>query len=381
MKKKIEDFIAGDFVQQYKYKSFTPNTINHEWVWDDPIINTLLERATQEISELNAFSQILPQHDIDLFISMHIAKEASESSRIEGTQTNIEDAIKNIDDISPEKRDDWQEVQNYIEAVYYALKRLETLPLSSRLIKETHNLLLQSVRGQNKGPGEYRKSQNWIGGSNLDNAVFIPPAYEDVNALISDLENFLHNENIHVPYLIRIAIAHYQFETIHPFQDGNGRIGRLLITLYLVKEGFLNNPSLYLSDYLEKNKGAYFNALTVVRGTNNLAHWIKFFLTALIETAEKGKSTFQQILLLKSETELKLAKLGQRMPNALKVINHLYEKPVININQAAKILDFSHQAANKLIKDLEKCGILVEVTNQKRHKLYIYKKYLDLFRL
>ncbi len=376
---KIEEFISGVYKQQYQYKSFSPTPVNQEWTWEDPVINTLLEKATQEISELNAFSYIVP--NIDMFISMHITKEANTSSRIEGTQTNMEDAIKDIDQIAPEKRDDWQEVQNYIEAMNYALKELEKLPISSRLITQTHNLLLQSVRGQNKGPGEFRRSQNWIGGTSINSAVFIPPIHEEVESLMGDLENFLHNENIHVPYLIRIAIAHYQFETIHPFQDGNGRIGRLLITLYLVNKGFLNKPSLYLSDYLEKNKGAYYDALTTVRSSHNLAHWIKFFLTAIIATAEKGKSTFQQLLELKNQTDQTIIQLGQRAEKARILINRLYKRPAITVNGARSILNLkSHQAANSLIKELEKQNILIEVTNQKRNKIYVFERYLALFR-
>ncbi len=374
----IEEFTSGVQIQQYKYKSFSPRTINHEWTWRDPIINTLLEKATQEISELNAFSYIVD--NVDLFVSMHIRKEASKSSRIEGTQTNVEDAVKELEQISPEKRDDWQEVQNYIEAMSHALKELEEFPLSSRLIKKTHNLLMQSVRGKNKGPGEFRSSQNWIGGTNLSNAIFIPPYHEEVNSLMGDLENFLHNENINVPYLIRIAIAHYQFETIHPFQDGNGRIGRLLITLYLVSENFLNKPCLYLSDYLERNKGAYYDALTTVRSSHDLSHWIKFFLTAIIETAERGKYTFQEILKLKAETDIVIAQFGQRAENAKTLLNYLYDRPAITIKNASNLLNTTSQSSSSLIREFEKKNILKEITNNKRNKIYIFDRYLELFR-
>ena len=374
---KIEHFQAGTWKQQDQYKSFSPVPINHEWTWNDPLINTLLEDATRALSELNAYSLIVP--NVDLFISMHIAKEANTSSRIEGTQTNMEDAIKNIDEIAPEKRDDWQEVQNYIDAMNTALEKLSGLPLSNRLIRQTHATLMQSVRGQNKTPGDFRVSQNWIGGTTLKNAVFIPPHHDEVSELMSDLEKFLHNEAIHVPHLIRIAMAHYQFETIHPFLDGNGRIGRLLITLYLVSTGFLNKPSLYLSSYLEKHRGAYYDALMLVRESGNLAHWVKFFLTAVLETAENGKKTFQRLLALKNEIDQKIVCLGQRAENTRLVMEHLYRRPSIRANQVAEILDVSNQSANALIRELQKLQILHEVTGYRRNRLYIFSDYVDLF--
>ncbi len=375
---KIETFKSGRFRQQNQYKSFSPAPINHQWTWEDPIINTLLEDATRALSELNAFSLIVP--NVDLFITMHIVKEANTSSRIEGTQTNIEDAIKDIEEIDPEKRDDWQEVQNYIAAMNHSLETLETLPLSNRLIRQAHNVLMQGVRGQHKAPGDFRTSQNWIGGSTLKNAVFIPPHQNEVGGLMSDLEKFLHNDNIQVPHLIRIAIAHYQFETIHPFLDGNGRIGRLLIVLYLLSTGFLSKPSLYVSAYLEKHRAAYYDALMTVRTGNNLVHWVRFFLTAILETAQKGKDTFQAMLALKNETDSKITSLGQRAEKARIIVDHLYARPSIHVNQVAAILDTTHQSASALVKELMRLDILAEITGQSRHRIYVFDEYLSLFR-
>jgi len=284
----VEQFVSGHWLQQYQYKSFSPAPINCEWQWLDPQLNTLLERASRSLAELNALSLMVP--DVDLFIRMHIAKEANTSSRIEGTQTQMDEAIMRREQVAPEKRDDWQEVQNYIEAINTAVSDLEHLPLSIRLLKQTHAVLMQGVRGAHKLPGEFRSSQNWIGGSNLNNAVFVPPHPDQVAELMGDLEKFWHNEQILVPDLIRIALSHYQFETIHPFLDGNGRIGRLLITLYLVDKGLLHKPALYLSDFFERNRGAYYDALTVVRSSNDLLHWLRFFLTAVAETATSSKT-------------------------------------------------------------------------------------------
>jgi len=249
---------------------------------------------------------------------MHVFKEASQSSRIEGTQTRMDEALMLEKWIAPERRDDWHEVQNYVIAMNQALEELKTLPLSNRLLRNTQRTLLQDVRGRHRLPGEFRRSQNWIGGSSLKDAIYIPPNHEDVADLMSDLEKFLHNEAIDVPHLIRIALAHYQFETIHPFLDGNGRIGRLMIPLYLVSKGLLRKPSLYLSDFFERNRSAYYDALTIVREANNILHWVKFFLNGVVETSQRGVETFQRLLALRNECEAKLVNLGRRAENGRK---------------------------------------------------------------
>jgi len=373
----FKDFNAGQWVQQFEYKSFSPVPVNYEWTWKDPRINTLLEEATQAIGELNAFSFIVP--DVDLFIQMHIVKEASTSSRIEGTQTEIDEALKLKEMVDPERRDDWQEVHNYITAMNQAIEDLEKLPLSNRLLRNTHRILLEGVRGEGKLPGEFRKSQNWLGGSGPSDAMFVPPHHTEVQELMSDLEKFLHNGNIQVPHLIRIAIAHYQFETIHPFLDGNGRIGRLLITLYLVSKGLLKKPTLYLSAYIEKHKSAYYDALNRVRETNDLGHWVRFLLTAIRDTGQKGTQTFQAILDLRKEVESKTLSLGKRAKNAQILLNHLYRKPLVTPGEVAEMLNVTHQTASSLIRDFEKLNILKRWEKMGRSQLYTFGRYLALF--
>ncbi|MCK9333663.1 MAG: Fic family protein, partial [Candidatus Cloacimonetes bacterium] len=299
--------------------------------------------------------------------------------RIEGTKTEIDDVVKEADAVVPEKRDDWQEVQNYVQAMNEAIQHLDTLPLSLRLIKRTHEILMNNVRGKHKAPGEFRSSQNWIGGSSLADAAYIPPHINDMQDLLDDFEQFIHNDKIMVPHLIRCAIAHYQFETIHPFLDGNGRIGRLLITLYLVSNNLLLKPTLYLSEFFEKHRGQYYDALTRVRESNDLGHWVRFFLQAVVDTAEKGKVTFDDILKLHRSTENNLVKLGRRAENAKKLLMHLYQSPVVNIRQVEDLLDINYARANSLVTRLVSMSILQETTGFSRNRIFVFRRYVDIF--
>jgi len=373
----FKDFKAGRWVQQYQYQSFSPAFVNHDWTWDDPRISTLLEQATRAIGELNAFSLIVP--DVDLFIRMHVLKEANTSSRIEGTQTEIDEALKPKELVDPERRDDWQEVQNYIKAMSSAIEELEKLPLSNRLLRNTHKMLLEGVRGEGKLPGDFRKSQNWIGGSGPSDAAFVPPHHTELPELMSDLEKFLHNDALLIPDLVRISIAHYQFETLHPFLDGNGRIGRLLITLYLVSKGLLKKPTLYLSAHIEKHKGDYYNALTRARESDDMEHWVRFLLTAIRDTGQKGAATFQSILELRKEVERTTLSFGKRAENARLLLNHLYRKPLVTANEVAELLNVTHQTASSLIRNFEDLQILKKWQKIGRSQLYVFGRYLALF--
>ena len=291
-------------------------------------------------------------------------------SRIEGTQTNIEEALLEEQDIEPEKRKDWKEVQNYIEAINHAIEQLETLPLSNRLLKDTHRILMQGVRGETKRPGEFRISQNWIGVS-LKNAVFIPPHQEEVIECMSDLELFLHNESLQIPHLIKIAILHYQFETIHPFLDGNGRVGRLMIALYLASFELLQKPALYLSDYFERNKTQYVDSLMAVRESNSMKQWVVFFLYGVVETAKNSIQVFKDILALKQRLEQEVLPhfSTRRQDNAQKLMKRLYETPIVSIKTVSQFLNIKTNTGNALVKDFVKHGVLREFTGKQRNQM------------
>ena len=375
---KIHDFKAGNFVKQIDYKAFIPNEVNDVWSWNDRVLTRLVEKSAIAIGQLDAYSHQIP--NIDHFIRMYVVKEATVSSRIEGTQTNMEEVLLKESDVQPERRDDWNEVNNYIDALNVCIKRLNELPLSSRLLKEAHKILLRGVRGEHKLPGEFRRSQNWIGGSSLLSAIFIPPPHDNVNPLMSDLEKFLHNEDTGLTNLIKIAIAHYQFETIHPFLDGNGRIGRLMITLFLVEQNILSQPLLYLSRFFEQDKGLYYDNLMRVRQKNDLVQWIKYFLVGIEQTAREAVENLTQIMALKARTDVMVAQLGRRSPSAHSLMNALYKNPVISVEGAQKACALkSHKAANELVAVLVDKGILVEITGQTRNRIFLFEQYVEAF--
>ncbi len=374
----MKDFNSGQFISQGYYKSFQPNFINRQWNIDNMEIVNLLSQADRELGRLDMYSNYIP--NIELFISMHVLKEATQSSKIEGTQTNMDEAILEKEDIPLDKRDDWEEVQNYMKAMGSAIHSLEKLPFSSRLIKQTHQTLLQGVRGQKKQPGEFRKSQNWIGGATISDARFIPPVHSTVPELMGDIEKFLHNDEIHLPELLKIALVHYQFETIHPFLDGNGRVGRLMIPLYLVNKNILKKPILYLSDFMENHRKLYYENLNNVRENNDISQWFKFFLVGIIETAKNGIKTFDSILQLQKQNDEIIQSFRSRAGNAQIVINYLYQRPVINAEKVKSITKLSMPSAYKLLELLEKSQLIREVTGSQRGRMYSFENYLKIFR-
>ncbi len=374
----VENFESGHYEPGYNYKYFVPNNINDCWTWTDPSLNHLLEKAAMKLGELNSFSRLVP--NIDLFLQLHVAKEAVISSRIEGTQTRMDEALLPEVEVRPERRDDWQEVNNYIKAINSAIAELERLPISSRLIKNTHKILLNSVRGEHKLPGEYRTSQNWIGGNSIADARFIPPTHLLVPELMSDLEKFLNNDQIQMPALMRIAIAHYQFETIHPFLDGNGRIGRLLITLFLVKEGLLSKPLLYLSNYFENPKDLYYDNLSGIRTKNDMLQWIKYFLVGVEQTASLAVNSLSEIIQLKENLENHIrAQYGRRATSGIILLHALFINPVVKVEDVLHICKLSYKSANDLVKQMCEDKILSEMTGHSRNRIFVFDEYLSLF--
>jgi len=374
----MKKFKSGTFINQGTFKSFQPEKLNKDWKLEDMDIINLLSKADRQLGRLDTYSEYVP--NIDLFISMHVLKEATQSSKIEGTKTNMEEALFEKSDISEEKREDWEEVQNYIKALNQAIKKLDKLPFSSRLIKQTHTILLQGVRGKHKIPGQFRTSQNWIGGASIADASFIPPHHREVIELMSDLEKFSHNTENKLPDLVKVALIHYQFETIHPFLDGNGRVGRLMITLYLVEKGILKKPILYLSDFFERNRALYYSNLMKVRIDNDIIQWLKFFLVGVIETAKSSVETLDKILKLQKNVDDKLQKLGSRTNNARTIITQLYQRPLIDANKVRDISQISLPSSYALIAELEKLQILEETTGSKRGKQYRFKDYINIFK-
>ena len=375
----LENFHSGYYQKsQSSYSYFVPTKVNDYWTWEDSHLNTLIEEAAIKLGELNSYARLVP--NINLFIQLHVTKEAVISSRIEGTQTQIDEALMEEGDIAPERKDDWKEVNNYMDALHSAIDSLANLPISSRLLRHTHRILLNSLRGEEKQPGEFRSSQNWMGGASLKDAVFIPPHQDHIPELMGDLEKFIHNEEIRVPNLVKIAITHYQFETIHPFLDGNGRIGRLLIPLFLVEKGMLSKPLLYLSAYFERNKGLYYDNLTFVRTKNDMKQWLKYFLVGIASTSEKATNTLTQVLELKAYLEEKIrSNFGRKSPSGILLLEHLFKKPIITVNQAKELTGYGFNAANALISDFIQANILKEITGHSRNRVFLFEAYVKLF--
>ena len=375
---KLEEFNAGEYIKVDDYKSFIPNKINYDWVWNDSELNKLLAEANLQLGTLNGFAEQIP--NIDIYIKMHVKVEANKSSRIEGTRTTIDEDLLEILDVNPEKRDDWQEVQNYVEAVNYGINRIKELPVCTRLIKEIHTILMQGVRGEHKNPGEYRTSQNWIGGSRPSNAIYVPPIPNEVGNCLSDLEKFINNDEINTPDLIKIAMIHYQFESIHPFLDGNGRTGRILIPIYLLSKGLISKPCFYISDYIEKNKEAYYDFLSRVRTQNDMISWIKFFLESTIETAKTARIKFEKIVKFTNEMNSVVLNMPVRPENATMVIDCMYNEPTINRKILMEKTGLKPTALKSVVNSLLEKELIVENTGYSRNQIFTFEKYINLFK-
>lgn len=375
---------AGSFVRnlsgEMAYQSFKPSPLPPDPPIEinDAILHKLLE-ATKNISVLESLSSRIP--NVGLFVSMYVRKEALLSSQIEGTQCTLDDILSPFIDTNANQ--DVSDVVNYIKATEYAIERLNTLPICSRLIKETHAVLLQGVRGNEKSPGEFRYSQNWIGGqgSTLLNARYIPPNPEDMIEAMSDLERFINSDDITSDPLICAALIHYQFETTHPFLDGNGRVGRLLITLYLMEKKVLTTPALYISYYLKMNRVEYYDRMTQVRNTGDYEQWISFFLDALSESAKEAIADIDKLSAIHDANAAKINVLPTRQRNtAMTLFTYLESNPIIDIGKTAAALDLSYNTIAKAVSVLEEKGILLQTAKVGKARIYSYTEYLDVLR-
>ena len=375
---KLEDYKAGEYKQGNGYKAFLPSNINYNWGWDDTKLDSLLAEANRQIGELNAYSLLLP--NVDLYIKMHVKIEANKSSRIEGTRTTIEEDLSDLQDINPEKRDDWEEVQNYVKATNYGIERInDGFPVCNRLFREIHKILLNGVRGEKKTPGEFRISQNWIGGTMPSNAAYVPPLVEDLSDCLKDLELFINNEEIDTPDLIKIAMIHYQFESIHPFLDGNGRIGRLLIPLYLQSKKYLDNPCLYISFFFEKNRDLYYQKLNDVRVKNDIIGWIKFFLEGIIETVKIAKLKFKKVVELTKKIDSQIIELNVKYDNAKKIMDYFYNEPYSSRKKISEALEMPESTVNGVITGLKNANIIKETTGYSRNQVFVFAEYVNIF--
>ena len=360
------------------YKSFQPSYLPPEPPLEiDERLLKLLVEANRQLAQLDTASRLIP--NIELFVSMYVRKEALMSSQIEGTQCTLEDILDPQLDASANA--DVSDVINYVKATRFALKRLETLPICSRLLRETHAVLMEGVRGQEKSPGEFRRSQNWIGpsGSTLKSARYIPPNVEDMEIAMSELEKYI-NENDRYDPLIQAALIHYQFETIHPFLDGNGRIGRLLILLYLMEKNLLSKPVIYVSYFLKMNQIEYYDRISEVRRNGNYEQWVVFFLEAVGSAAEDALESVRKLSTLHEENISRLPKSNRRRDNVRELFDYLEQHPIIEIKQTAADLKVSYNTVSAAVKKLMELGILKETTNAARNRVFAYEEYLEILK-
>ena len=360
------------------YKSFRPSPLppQPELSMDSDMVSKLVE-ANRNLAKLETVSKFVP--NIELFISMYVRKEALISSQIEGTQCTLDDVLD--PDADKNRNLDVIDVINYVKACSFAIKRLETLPLCNRLLREIYKELLAGVRGEEKNPGEFRTSQNWISASNcsLNEARYIPPNVDDMTAALSDLEKYMNDDDEYDP-LIRIALIHYQFETIHPFLDGNGRVGRLMILLYLIEKGCLSQPIIYISSFLKKNQTEYYDRMSEVRKSGNYEQWVRFFLEAVSSAAYDSLMTIEKLSELHESNLAKLPKTTRKDDNTRKVFDYLEKYPIIDLKRTAAALDISFNTASTAVNRLVEIGVLKETTNASRNRVFTYEAYLDILR-
>ena len=360
------------------YQSFKPSPLppNPELNINSDIVKKLVE-ANRDLVRLDTAAKLIP--NVELFISMYVIKEALISSQIEGTQCTLDDVLD--PEVDGNTNLDVGDVINYVRACTYAIGRLDKLPLCNRLLREIHQELLAGVRGQEKNPGEFRRSQNWIGAANctLKEARYIPPNVEDMNVALTDLERYMNEGDDYDP-LIRIALIHYQFETIHPFLDGNGRVGRLMILLYLMEQGYISKPIIYISYFLKKNQIEYYDRISEVRRSGNYEQWVGFFLEAVSAAAKDSLATVEKLSALHEGNIERLPVTARKNDNVRRVFDYIEQYPIIDIKRTASDLEVSYNTVSAAVGKLVQAGILKETTNASRNRVFSYKEYLNILR-
>lgn len=374
----ISNFRSGTWVEQFEYRSFFPTPVNDDWQWDDPQIDTLLAEANYRVGELNGLSAALP--DLKLFRPMFVLKEALASSRIEGNGTILDEAIlDDRDAIDSYRRNEWEDVRNHITAIDRVFFELDDLPLSNRLLCHAHETLLAGASGDQKTPGEFRRSQNWIGSGSLSDALFVPPHQGDLGILTTDLEAFWHDESIQAPELIRLAISHYQFVVIHPFLDGNGRVGRIFIALFLAQKGLLKEPLLNVSSYFDLFRDDYYDALTRVAGMSELDHWVRYFLRAVEKTAKHATQTLKAAHALREATHVAVEPFSDQSADPVRVIDYLFRKPIVTVEELSDQLELERDTVGGIVDELLAKEILFETAITDKSGFLVFKAYVALF--
>jgi len=371
---------TGKYINQLhgdaRYRAFIPSTLPFEIKSEEKLLN-LLSRADLALGRLDGIADILP--NVDFFILMYVRKEATVSSQIEGTQATFIDVLKKEANIKEgEVHKDVNEIINYITAMNYGLKRLKELPLSLRLLREIHKILLHDVRGEVKNPGEFRSSQNWIGGPTIETATFVPPPANEIMNLMGNLEEYMHKSGS-TPVLIKTGLLHAQFETIHPFLDGNGRVGRLLITFYLCQQKILQKPLLYLSDFFKRNRQTYYDRLNLFREKDDIEGWLEFFLQGVSETSERAVETARKIIRLRDYGINQIARLGRSTEKGMILYDYLFRTPMIRVKDVERILNIKNPNALVLVSKFVGLGILRELTGHKRNRVFSFADYIALF--
>lgn len=375
---KLEDYKVGRYIRMEGYRSLILSKINYDWEWEDSKLSLLVAEANRLIGEISIYSKLLP--NVDVYIKMLSRIEANSSNRIEGAKTTIEEELLGEDNIEEEKKEDLARAKRYIEAINHGAERIKDGGnVCTKLMKELHKILMQEEDIDHKLIGKVRNMQNWVGGDSIENAEYVPPPYTEIEECLADFEEFANNEEIDTPHIVKLAILHYQFETIHPFLGGNGKIGRMIIPFYMKSKGMLNKPCLYLSEYLEKNKDRYFEELMNVRDKNNIIDWIKFFLESVIQTAKLTEKRFEKLSKFYDEIENLALDLPVKPENAFRVINVLFEEPIIDRTKLGELAGVKEGTMRTIINSLTEMGVIDKINGNDKSKIIVFKEYMDIF--